>query len=89
MKTAEKGTEFLDKVTEETKEAINAIKEEETKPTEYINITPKWTAILPAMLAVLENKKAPDAEKEMIKSEIIRLGKAIDCINATNGKVTE
>lgn len=92
MKTAEKGTEYKDNLTEETTKAINAIKEEEitdekTEIIDYIDITPKWTSILPAMLAVLENKKASDIEKGLIKSEIMRLGKAIDALNA-NGKVT-
>ena len=87
-KTAEKGTEYKDNLTKETTEAINAIKEEEkTEIIDYIDITPKWTSILPAMLAVLENKKASDIEKGLIKSEIMRLGKAIDALNA-NGKVT-
>ena len=84
-----KGTEYKDNLTEETKEAVNAIKEEEkTEIIDYIDITPRWTAILPAMLAVLENKKASYIEKGLIKSEIMRLGKAIDALNA-NGKGIE
>jgi len=81
-----KETQHTDLINE-TKEAVDAIKKEEAITTEYINITPRWEAILPPMLAVLENKKATSESKEMIKSDIMRLGIAIDKLNA-NGKVT-
>ena len=47
---------------------------------ETIDITPTWEAILPAMLEVLKNPKAPIQSKKDIQEELLRLARFADSI---------
>ena len=54
--------------------------------TDYIDVTPTWCSLLPYMFAVLEDPKVPYESKKAIKSEIWRLAKVVDDLNAKSKK---
>jgi hypothetical protein len=43
-----------------------------------VDLTPTWSDILPAMLAVLDNKEAPASSHEFIRSELENMAKVAD-----------
>ena len=45
-----------------------------------IDITPKWEPLIPAMVAVLRNPKAPKEAVQAITEELTRLAKIADNI---------
>jgi len=45
-----------------------------------IDITPKWESLIPAMVAVLRNPKAPKEAVQGITEELTRLAKIADNI---------
>ena len=47
-----------------------------------IDVTPKWEAIMPAMVAVLRNPKASSESVRGITEELIRLAKIVDSKNS-------
>jgi hypothetical protein len=46
-----------------------------------IDLTPSWSALVPAMLAVLENPKAEKESKEFIRGEFRRMAEFCDQVN--------
>mgnify|MGYP001224694035 FL=1 len=47
-----------------------------------IDITPTWEALIPAMIAVLRNPKAPKEAVQGITEELTRLAKIADSIKS-------
>ena len=47
-----------------------------------IDITPKWEPLIPAMVAVLRNPKAPKESVQVIIEELTRLAKIADSIKS-------
>ena len=45
---------------------------------ETIDLTPKWSAIMPYLIEVLKNPNAADEAKSVISEELIRLAKFAD-----------
>ncbi len=45
---------------------------------EFIDLTPSWAGLLPAMFAVLESDEAPVEAKNVIKEEFMRLAEFAD-----------
>ena len=43
-----------------------------------IDITPKWSGIIPVLLEVLKNPKANAKSKQLVEEEIIRMAKIAD-----------
>ena len=43
-----------------------------------IDITPKWASIIPPLVEVLKNPKAPAQAKKEVTAELIRLAKIVD-----------
>ena len=43
-----------------------------------IDITPTWASIIPPLLEVLKNPKAPAQAKKEVTAELIRLAKIVD-----------
>ena len=54
--------------------------EEGMKGVDYIDLTPTWEGLMPAMIAILEG--APEAAKVPIREELTRLARAMDKHNA-------
>ena len=48
---------------------------------ETIDITPTWESLIPAMIAVLQNPKAPKEAVQGITEELTRLAKIADSLN--------
>ena len=48
---------------------------------ETIDVTPKWSAIVPLMIGVLKNPKADPEAKKFVEVELIRLAKIADEAN--------
>ena len=46
-----------------------------------INITPKWSGVIPALLEVLKNPKADAESRKFVEEEIIRMAKIADSAN--------
>lgn len=46
-----------------------------------IDLTPSWSALVPAMCAVLENPKADKESKEFIRGEFARMAEFCDQVN--------
>ena len=51
---------------------------------ETINITPKWSGIVPVMLEVLKNSNADPDSKRLIEEEIMRMAKIADGVTNLN-----
>jgi len=49
-----------------------------------IDMTPTWAGLLPTMLAILEDKSAPEAAKKPLREELMRLARAVDKQNERN-----
>ena len=45
---------------------------------ETIDVTPKWSAIVPLMIGVLKNPKADPESRKFVEVELIRLAKIAD-----------
>jgi hypothetical protein len=45
-----------------------------------INITPTWTAIMPAMISALQQQDLPDETRQAIRVELMRLARAADLV---------
>jgi len=43
-----------------------------------IDVTPKWASIIPPLVEVLKNPKAPAQAKKEVTAELIRLAKIVD-----------
>tara|TARA_B110000305_G_C19237529_1_gene538249 strand:+ start:116 stop:304 length:189 start_codon:yes stop_codon:yes gene_type:complete len=43
-----------------------------------IDITPTWASIIPPLLEVLKNPKAPAQAKKEVTAELVRLAKIVD-----------
>ena len=52
----------------------------------FIDITPKWEAMMRVMLAVLENPKASAESKRALSEELIDLGRWVDGVNEERKK---
>ena len=50
----------------------------------YIDITPKWEAIMRVMVQVLANPKASNESKSAIQKELIELAQWVDKVNEKN-----
>ena len=48
---------------------------------ETIDITPKWSALVPLMIGVLKNPKADPEYRKFVEVELIRLAKIADEAN--------
>jgi len=48
---------------------------------ETIDVTPKWSAIVPLMIGVLKNPKADPESRKFVEVELIRLAKIADKAN--------
>mgnify|MGYP003665859927 CR=1 FL=1 len=46
-----------------------------------IDITPTWASIIPPLVEVLKNPKAPAQTKKEVTAELIRLAKIVDDLN--------
>jgi len=46
-----------------------------------INITPKWSGVIPVLLEVLKNPNASASSKQFVEEEIIRMAKIADSAN--------
>lgn len=46
-----------------------------------IDITPTWASIIPPLVEVLKNPKAPAQAKKEVTDELIRLAKIVDARN--------
>jgi hypothetical protein len=46
-----------------------------------VDITPKWSALLPGMLAVLANPDAPFGSRRLVEQELARMARAADLYN--------
>ena len=46
-----------------------------------IDITPTWASIIPPLVEVLKNPKAPAQVKREVTDELIRLAKIVDDLN--------
>lgn len=53
----------------------------EIKPVGYVRLEPTWAGLMPAMLAVLQDPRAPQKAKGDIRDELMRLARAMDEIN--------
>ena len=53
-----------------------------TETAGYINLTPTWAGLIPAMVAVLENPEAEYEAKRTIQEQLTRLATAVDKMNA-------
>lgn len=51
------------------------------KPINELHNPPRWAGIMPAMLGVLETLTAPEASKQLIRDEILRLARYVDAMN--------
>ena len=49
---------------------------------EYIDLTPTWAGLIPAMVAVLANPEAEYKAKRNIQEQLTRLATAVDKMNA-------
>ena len=49
---------------------------------ETIDITPKWSALIPVMVEVLKSPKANNSAKAEVTEELLRLAKIVDDQNA-------
>ncbi len=47
----------------------------------YIDVTPTWSALLPAMLAVIRNPDAPVEAVQNIEAQMARMAQAADLWN--------
>ena len=45
---------------------------------ETIDVTPKWSALVPLMIGVLKNPKADPESIKFVEAELIRLAKIAD-----------
>jgi len=45
---------------------------------ETIDVTPKWSAIVPFMIGVLKNPKADPESRKFVEVELMRLAKIAD-----------
>lgn len=45
---------------------------------ETIDITPKWSALIPVMVEVLKSSKANNTAKAEVTQELLRLAKIVD-----------
>lgn len=45
---------------------------------ETIDVTPKWSALVPLMIGVLKNPKADPESRKFVEVELIRLAKIVD-----------
>lgn len=45
---------------------------------QFIDITPTWEALMPAMIAVLQNPKASVESHEGVTEELLRLARIVD-----------
>lgn len=50
----------------------------ETKNTRYIDLTPTWQDVLPAMLAVIQNPDASQESRTVMFEELGRMAKVAD-----------
>lgn len=55
--------------------------ENEKFETRTIDVTPTWSAILPAMIAVMQNGKAPAKAHREIMGELKRMARLADYFN--------
>ena len=46
-----------------------------------IDVTPKWSALVPIMIEVLKNPKANNTAKAEVTQELLRLAKIVDNLN--------
>ena len=46
--------------------------------TTTIDTTPTWASIIPPLVEVLKNPKAPAQEKKEVTAELVRLAKIVD-----------
>ena len=46
-----------------------------------IDITPKWSAMIPLMIGVLKNPKADPESKKFVEAELTRLAEIADAQN--------
>jgi len=46
-----------------------------------IDITPTWASIIPPLVEVLKNPKAPAQAKKEVTAELVRLAKIVDDLN--------
>lgn len=46
--------------------------------TKKLEATPRWTALIEVILAILENKKAPETAKVRMRNELRRMAQAAD-----------
>ena len=51
-----------------------------------IDITPKWEHLIPVMVEVLRNPKAPSDSVRVIKDELIKIAKLADRVNEERKK---
>jgi len=49
--------------------------------TTTIDVTPTWASIIPPLVEVLKNPKAPAQEKKEVTAELVRLAKIVDAQN--------
>lgn len=54
-----------------------------------IDITPTWASIIPPLVEVLKNPKAPAQAKREVTDELIRLAKIVDDQNSLAKKQKE
>ncbi len=50
-------------------------------PINELHNPPKWAGIMPAMLGVLDTPTAPEASKQLIRDEILKLARYVDAMN--------